>query len=269
MAQISVKSKVVFFLLITLLVIMLGVILDKTGLLSPLKDVTLKITSPFQIAFSRAGHGVSNFFGLLGSIKNLSRENQELKNRNAQLVSENTKLKEVKKENSLLRRQLGFQKENNFHLLKAEVINRNPQSAFQFITLDQGEKAGIKEGQAVTFNGALIGIVKETDYYTAKVLLITDQTSIVNAYIQESRASGIVKGQLGYSLKMELIPQNVVVKEGDTIITSGLGGLLPKGLTIGTIDSVDKANNEIFQTALIKPTVSFKDLETVFVILGH
>ncbi len=269
MAQVNLKPKTILLLFITLLVIFSGVLLDKTGLLGPVKDITVKMTSPFQIALFRAGQGISNFFDILSSINNLSRENQELKNRNAQLVSENTKLKETKKENNLLKQQLGFKQQSNFRLLQADVINRNPQSALQFLTLDQGEKTGVKPGLAVTFNGALIGIIKETDYYTSKVLLITDQTSIVNAYIQESRASGVIKGQLGYSMKMELIPQNIVVKEGDTVITSGLGGLLPKGIIIGTVDSVDKADNEIFQTAMIKPTVNFKDLESVFIILGH
>ena len=265
----KIKSKTILILLIVFLLVISGVVLDKVAFLSPIKDGIIKITSPLQLAFSSAGKSTANFFHLLGSVGSLSQENQELKNANAKLTSANIELTEVKKENFLLRQQLGFKKRTNFRLLEAEVINRNPASSLQFLTLNKGKKDGIKEGLAVTLNGALVGKVSNTNHYTSKVLLITDQTSIVNAFIQESRASGVVKGQLGYGLKMELIPQNKVVKEGDIIITSGLGGILPKGLTIGSVDKVEKAENEIFQTAIIKPTINFKDIEMVFVVLGN
>lgn len=265
----KIRSKTILILLIVFLIVIGGIVLDKVAFLSPVKDGVVKITSPLQLAFSTAGKGISNFFHIFGSVGNLNQENQELKNANAKLTSQNIELTEIKKENAILRQQLGFKKKTNFRLLEANVINRNPISALQFLTINKGEKNGVKEGSAVTLNGALVGKISQTDRYTSKVLMITDQTSIVNAFIQESRASGVVKGQLGYGLKMELIPQNKVVNEGDAIITSGLGGILPKGLTIGSVDKAEKAENEIFQTAMIKPTINFKDIEMVFVVLGQ
>lgn len=262
-------SKTILIITISILILFLGLFLGRVGALGPVKDIAIKITSPFQLALQGAGRGIAGFFNILGSINKLNQENQELKQANAELFSENVLLKELKKENALLRKQLGFKKRTNFKLLDAEVINRNPASPLQYLTLNRGEKDGVKKNLGVTLNGALVGVISDANYYTSTVLLITDQTSIINAYIQESRAGGVVKGQLGYGLKMELIPQDKVVKEGDTIITSALGGLLPKGIIIGTVDKVEKAESEIFQTATIKPTINFKEIETVFVILAQ
>ncbi len=264
----SIKSKTLLIFLAVIIIITGGIAIDKIGFLNPIKGGVNKVTSPFQLALSQSGKNVASFFHLLTSVKSISQENQSLQDANATLVSENVKLKEIERENAILRKQLKFKQQTNYRLIEADVINRDPISSIQNLTINKGKKDGIKKELAVTLNGALIGKISEVSDYTSKVLLITDQTSIVNSTIQDSRATGVIKGQLGYGLKMELIPQNTVIKEGDIVITSGLGGILPKGLIIGSIDVVEKADNEIFQTATIKPTINFKNTENVFIILG-
>jgi rod shape-determining protein MreC len=108
--------------------------------------------------------------------------------------------------------------------------------------------------------------VVEVEQYNAKVLLISDSDSMVNAITQDSRVSGIVKGTTGLGLDMEMIPINKEIKTGETVLTSGRNDNFPAGLIIGKISDVILKETDIFQKAAIQSAVNFSELESVFVI---
>jgi rod shape-determining protein MreC len=210
---------------------------------------------------------IKDFWINIKDIRKLSEINKALEKENRKLISQNSNLKELKNENEILRAQLGFIQEHpEYKLVAAEVIGRDPNNFLQFMTINKGSRDGIKKDMPVISEGYLVGKIFEVDKTNSKVLLITNPSSIVNALIQESRATGIIKGELGYSLTIESISQEAKVELGDTVITSGLGGTFPKGLIIGEIIQIEKKEAEVFKKAQVSPLVDFTSLEVVFVI---
>lgn len=210
---------------------------------------------------------LANFFTLLTSIRELAHDNEELAAQRESLLLEQVKLREIEEENKTLRAQLKLKEEGGLTGVLANVILRNPDNLVQSIMLDKGAEDGVTPKAAVIYNeGFLVGRVTEVSRHTAKVLLITDQNSVINALIAESRASGNISGKHGLGLFMDMIPQTEVVNVGDQVITSSLSGELPKGLLVGEVVSVQSSANQLFQKAQVRPYVNFSKLERVVVI---
>lgn len=250
-------------------VIFVLVVTHLLGWLRPVENFLVLIGKPVISGVTNAARSVTGSFSFLGSIGHLASENDSLKQQVEKLQAENARLSEVDKENVALRSQLKFQGKQPYNEEPSFVIGYDPTSFTEFLTIDKGTESGIKNGDPViTDSGLLVGQVQQAGWKSSQVLLTTDSNSSINAVIQDSRASGIVKGDHGLGLTMSLIPQDEVVKEGDRVVTSGLGGEFPKGLVLGEVQSVSQLPNELFQTARLKPAVAFRDIEIVFVIKG-
>ena len=246
----------------------LALILPKKYFWSPIKGFTMTIMAPAQKVVFKAGSSVYDFFSTIGKISDLAKENESLKEENDKLLEEKTALLEVEKENEILRQELNFQKKTSFKLVPGQVIAKDPTNIQNSFTIDVGKKAGIKEGMPVVSSGMLVGKISEVHYSTSKVMLITNPNNVVNAMLQKTRAYGLIKGELGYGLVMESIPQETKINISDMVITSGLGGNYPKGLIIGEVEEIVSKQGEIFQLATLKPILDFSSLEIVFVITG-
>ncbi len=238
---------------IAVAVLLCAILLHAIGVLRPVESLLGAVLKP--IAAIGGGSG------------NASRE-AELQAKVDQLTSELAKREEALRENEALRAELRFAQGNNYTLVNAVIISQDPTNYQQFLTINQGSSNGIQKGMAVVSRGLLVGRIIDTTTTTAKVYLITDYNSAVPAIDQQSRASGVVKGQRGFGLQLEMVPQTDQLKPGDTVITSGFGGDYPRGLVIGTIGEIKQKDAEVFQQAVIKPAVDFRKLETVFVITG-
>ena len=259
-----------FTFTICIIIIVTLIIFHQLGYLKSAEGIILRGLSPVEGFFYNLGKRTRGFFNFLSSVKNLDKENAELQKEINQLLAENIKLKEVKRENKFLRKQLDFVESSEYKLISAFVLARDPSGLFQFITINKGERDGVEQGMPVIISGGiLVGKVKETTRTTSKVLLITDSSSRLPGLIQESRATGIVKGKMSLGLVMEMIPQDIKVEREDIIITSDLGGEFPKGLLIGKVEEVQTAENELFQKARVKPACDFRNLEIVSVITQH
>lgn len=243
-------------------------LLGLKGWLGPVKGLADWTINPVGRWFGRAGAGVGGFTHLVSQIGSLSADNQRLAAENADLRTRLAEDAELRQQNDALRKQLSFGVATSQQLIPAEVEAYQPDNFRQFITIRRGSADGIKEGMAVTAEGALVGRITEVGQHDAKVFMVTDPTFRVNALDQEadSRAGGTVHGQIGSGLVMEKIAQSDSVKQGDTIITSGLGGELPKGIIIGQVESVNRSDNAVFQTAQIVSPLKFSRLELVFVL---
>jgi len=257
-------------LFILALTAVLALVLHEAGQLQAVEDMAQYVVGPVQRSIAGLIGGSGDLFTTFRDARELREENRRLQAENNQLVTENTHLKEFEAENATLRDLLKFTQNNpTYTLLVADVIGRDPSPYLGSIVISVGENRGLKPGMPViTAGSALVGRVIQVNPRTAKVQLLMDVSSAVNALVQSSRATGLVKGQPDGSLVIEFIPMEDKVKPGDIILTSGLGGELPRSLVIGTVTDVTKRDIDLFQSATLKPAVDLNRLQVVLVIMN-
>lgn len=243
------------------------VFFNPAGIINPAKTIFLKAAYPFQKTFYLISKTVSGTFEFLGSISNLKKENERLLRENDSLAAEIASLRGAKKENELLKEQLKLTSQSQFDLESAFVIGRNPERLGNWIIIDKGSSSGISPGMPVIVSdGILVGKIEEVYSRSSKVNLLTDSTSAVNAVDLDTGAKGIIKGEYGLGIVMDMVSQTDVLNEGDMVITSGLGSNLPKGLLVGKIQEVRATGDKLFQQALVSPRLKYSKLEVVSVI---
>jgi len=151
--------------------------------------------------------------------------------------------------------------------IAATVIGEDVTSWFRTLIINRGSSSGIREGMAVVSADGVVGQTVKVSSSTARVLLLTDHASGIAATIQRSRARGVVKGKGEMLCALEFTTREEDVKVGDTVITSGIGGVFLKGLPIGEVTMVKRGEYGIFQTVSIRPAVNLPHLEEVLVVL--
>lgn len=181
---------------------------------------------------------------------------------------ESTRLTQLELENNELRTQLHFLK-NTAHHVGATVIGRALDPIGTSIIIDRGEADGITLNRPVIVsNGYFIGKIARVDKYTSVVRLMSDYQSKTAATVDNrDKSLGVVEGGFGLTVRLNLIPQNEVIRPGDVVITSGLEPDVPRGLAIGTVEVVEKKPQEPFQQAIIKPSADLHALTVVSIIL--
>jgi rod shape-determining protein MreC len=154
--------------------------------------------------------------------------------------------------------------------LAAEVIAGNPNPGMMTLTIDRGSADGVQENMAVIAPTGIVGrVVGSPAAHAARVQLLIDQHAAAGAISERSRAGGMVVGRSdadGVPLRMELVSNLADVKVGDLIVTSGVDGIYPKGFAIGRVESVDRGTG-LYLTVTVRPTVDFRSLEEVLVVL--
>ncbi len=228
--------------------------------------VLLEITSPLQKAVMYSTDAIGSLIDSYVLLVNLKRENVALRRMVTELREENNLLREKAIANERLRNLLRFSKKIPRSMLPAQIIGIDPSSWFRTILIDKGTKHGVKRGVAVVSPEGIVGHVLQTSHHYAKVLLITDFNSSVDAIVQRSRAKGVVEGNGENLCRLKYASRTQDIQLGDNVVTSGLGGRYPKGLMIGKISKIEKKSFGLFQHAEIMLSVNFTKLEEVFVI---
>lgn len=242
-------------------------ILDTSGYLNAPKSLVQRVFGTVGGSFKKVFDLTKDTAVTIGTIKNLARENAGLNQQIDELSAENARLQSAKLENQTLRRTLGFAEQASYKMVPAEVLILDPTGFVQIIVIDKGEANGLQLGQAVIVSpGILVGRVTKTYRTTSEITLITDPTMTINAEVSDSGARGLLKGEHGISLILDLVTQNEVIKSGDRLITSGLAGDFPRGLLIGEINAIKSSSSELFQQAFVSPIVDLRNLRFVFVI---
>jgi len=257
--------------IILILLSLAGVALDQNDDLQPIEDLALSFVIPVQEKLTSVANSISDLVQATQDVRELRRRNEELQALADSLMIENVRLKEVEAENEVLRRLLKFTEANPLHSyraaeVKGRVVSRDPSNFLSYLIIDVGSQQGIERGMPVVTERGLVGRITDVGSNWAKVMLIIDPSSSVNALVQSSRATGVVEGQVGGGLVMKYIPQGATINVNDIILTSGLGGNFPSKLIIGQVTSVYQRDVEMFQEAHIRPTVDFSELEIVLVI---
>ena len=148
----------------------------------------------------------------------------------------------------------------------ARIIGNSSDAWSRAVTIDKGTAAGFSCGMAVCNSGGVIGQIVEVSATTSTVQLITDEGSGVSAMIQSTRAQGMLLGQPDGSLRLSYVSTESDVKVGDIVITSGIGGVYPKGLPLGTVSSVEKSDNDVYYTIVVRAQSTAENNEEVLVI---
>jgi rod shape-determining protein MreC len=227
----------------------------------------MEICSPFQKAATLVVKTVQETFRQYVFLINLEKENRMLKREIAELQEENHRMKEMKLTNERMRRLLQFREKNFPSMIGAEVIGQDPSSWFKSVTIDKGERDGVKKRMAVISPAGVIGQILKTAPHYATVLLVTDYNSAIDSIVQRTRAKAIVEGKGENRCQLKYLLRAEEAAVGDVVVTSGLGGNFPKGLMVGEIKKIDKKGHGVFQYAELVPSVDLTQLEEVFVIM--
>lgn len=215
---------------------------------------------------------VQGFYDSIQNYKNLYEENAYLKSKLENYVSDQILLEELERENELLSQIVeAKEKMRDKTIFHATVIARNPDQWDQVLFINKGESDGVSVDMAVMTPNGLIGKISQVSEYTAKVQLITggDRTNRISAMLQGKKLLyGIIEGDVTDegNLLLKRIPIDGTIKEGMTVITSGLGGVFPKGLNIGKVVTAYKDEHGLTQTVVVKPAVDFYQIEEVMVV---
>lgn len=232
----------------------------------PVFEVTSLILRPSTSAFHLTAAVTGAARHSARPRRSILKENAELRKEVARLRAQNAALYEAAQENVRLRAALDLRKSTDFEMVAAEVISRNQSSWFDTAAINRGRRSGIRKGWAVITSGKwLIGQILDADEFSARMVALTDSNSAVGAMVQRSRCNGMLQGQGGDYLTLSYLPKDADVKIGDTIISSGMGQVVPKGLIIGRVVKV--VHNKVLgsTTALVRPSIRFDQIEQVFV----
>jgi rod shape-determining protein MreC len=223
------------------------------------------------IVLNGIGKEITETLFILRNLTTLRAQNQDLQAQVDTLSIDNLRVQELELENERLRQLLQFKQLNPGYDFRggqviARVTGRGPSNYLQTIAIDLGSRQGIERGMPVVTERGLVGRIDKVGPDSATILLITDASSAVDVQTTRSRSVGVVQGVAGDMPVMEYISQDADVSEGDLVMTSGLGGGFPKGLVIGQVVEVQHRDYEMFQRAVVRPTVSFNRLEWVLII---
>ncbi|HHE45780.1 MAG TPA: rod shape-determining protein MreC [Candidatus Moranbacteria bacterium] len=259
-------SKVVkLFLVIS--VSLLFIFFSAKNTFFPARRIFLRMAYPFQESFYLASKKTRDVVTFLGSIAKLKKQNEKLIKENSALLFQVANLQDQKKENENLRKQLQLAPRNKYDLESTLVIGQDSYGLGSWIIINKGENAGFKKGMPVIVsNGILVGKVGEVYANSSKVILLTDSSTAVDAIDLETSAKGFLSGEYSLGLIMKMVEQTAVLNQGDKIITSGLGGIFPRGLLIGRLWQTSNTSDKLFQQAIVMPEVKYSNLEMVFVI---
>lgn len=230
--------------------------------------------APFEYGVSRAAWFGENSIGMVQQIFTNWKDLEELKRENESLKAEQNWYSEVLAENIRLRNLLKFkQGYTSYNMVGASVIERDYGGWTHTMVIDRGEDSGIKKYMPVIIPSGLVGFVSEVYMNSSRVQLLLDPRTTVGGIVQRpaSRVVSMVSGNSGNPglLSFMSLPKESDVIKGDIIVTSGYGGVYPKGLVIGTVEQVDVDSEGGTQSAEIRPAADFAHMEEVFIITDH
>ena len=262
------ENKNIFFL--TTIIIILIIVLHYFRILAPAEKAIIAVLKPVQTSLIGASEGTRNFFGQISRLNQLTQENEELKAEVERLTVENSHRQTLIEESGIVEPQIKKLQEKNYQYVLARVISKGVDPTFKTMVINQGLDRGIKPGMPVMAEEmVIIGKIIEAKANRAQVMLLNDARSSTAGQVQnEDSTLGLITGEFGLALKMEMLPKEEALEIGQTVITSGLENAIPKGLIIGRIESVKIQAGEFFQTAYLIPLSEYEKIQIVSVITG-
>ena len=222
---------------------------------SPVRYLGATVAAPFR----GIGNVVTNLTADQQTLSELRAENDELRARNVEL-------EEAAQTAERLQGLLDLQDANDLQSTAARIISGASDSWSTTVTIDKGTSSGVTAGMPVTASSGVVGQVIDSGATTSTVRMLTDENSSISAMIQSSRVQGMLTGSVTGQLNLTLIGTEQEVNVGDVVVTSGLGGVFPKGLPLGEVTSVESAPGALFLDIVVEPFSHAENYEEVLVI---
>ncbi|OPX39131.1 MAG: rod shape-determining protein MreC [Desulfobacteraceae bacterium 4484_190.2] len=234
---------------------------------NPAEQFVIEITAPFQKLIKQATKTTEELWLNYFRLVDVHHENTQLKNEIHELKMANSRYREMLATQKSLEELIQFKQTINRPVLAAQVIGLDPTGWFKSVIIDKGKWAGLRVDMPVVNAFGVVGRVVSVSSNYAKVLLIIDQNSAVDCLVQRSRERGMLKGLMSEICRLDYVAKSNDIAVGDIVVTSGLGGVFPKGLPVGRILDAKEISGELFKDIKIRTAVDFSKLEEVLVVL--
>ncbi|OHD66153.1 MAG: rod shape-determining protein MreC [Spirochaetes bacterium RBG_13_51_14] len=237
-----------------------------------MEGIVSALVMPFQKAYDGVQGGVSRLWAGFTELTEVREELMKTRSKLQKFESMTDEMSEIKRENSRLRELLGMKERVEYSSIPASVISKDPDNWFRTIIINKGSGDGIKENMPViAYQGgqkAVVGRVIEVRMSISRIAPVISPDVRIGVKLQESRFPGLLCGYSGNSnlCKMDYISRAAYVRFGDTVITSGQGGVFPPGLVVGTVIKSYALESSAYQRAIVKPVIDYNLVEDVFVI---
>jgi rod shape-determining protein MreC len=233
------------------------------------RKLVLSAIYPIQYTFNAAFSGMGDFAHNVLTLWGASEENRVLKSEVAELQARVNMTKDLASENDGLKKDLGFKLGNpyGFKLLPAMIISRSPSNWFESVLINKGSADEVSVDQAVVCSEGIVGRISEVGRFYSKVMLVTDPGSSMGVMIKRSKELGVAVGGAMSYLQIKYLQVSASLEVGEEVLTSGVGGVFPKGIPVGVISKTSARDYDIFRYVEIKPLVQFSKLDRVFVIM--
>jgi rod shape-determining protein MreC len=231
-----------------------------------LESVTFGVFAEAQRSTSKGVSGVRGFWNRYGGLRNVEKENAELKQQLEAVQVELQERRALADRASGLQELLDLRDRSKLKTTAAEIIASSASPDFRTLTIDKGTSSGLRTDMAVIAPRGVVGRIVTPSGRAAKVQLLVDRNAAAGVMVERSRAQGVVKGIGETRLQLEFVSESADVAVGDLVVTSGIEGIFPKGFTIGRVDTVEKTG-PAYKRITVMPAVDFSALEEVLVVL--
>jgi len=230
------------------------------------QSMFLEILRPIDAALARVSESARSIVNGYLELVHVREENVRLRTELARVTSDQARLAELEAENQHLSELLELRDVLGLHAVAANVIGSDATGLSHTLILSAGSSNGLRPGMAVLSNQGVVGKIIAISPHASRVLLIDDHNSALDGFDQRSRARGIVAGVVDEGLILKYVDRSQDLRSGDAIVTSGLDGIFPRGLLVGTIKTVHREGPGLFLSIGITPGVDFRSLEQVLVV---
>ncbi len=260
------KPKWVYLVFILASLVLLSLSIGRGQEWNPVERIVVEISAPFQRFFTATIIVVRDVWKGYFSLVETRQENMRLRRRIDLLELENSRYQEMLLANERLQQLLNFQQSTDEPLLPARVIGWDSSGLFKSITIDKGKSDGLTVNMPVVNAEGVVGRVVSVSPSYSQVLLITDQNSAVDGLVQRSRGRGTLRGRGSSECYFDYVIKTCDVEAGDIIVTSGMGGVFPKGLSLGKVTKIRESDYKLFKDVRVAPAVDFSKVEEVLVV---
>ena len=268
----SKKSGVLGIIITIVILILIVVFSNIEANTSFFENAATKIVMPIQNGLTYLKNKMSGNSSFFTDISNLKEENEQLKEENSKLEQSLRELENIKTENETLKEYLNLtEKYGEYETIASYIIDKDFSNYSKTLIINVGSKDGVEKDMTVIADEGLVGHVISVTDSTAKVRTITDTSNSVSCLMSTNKDSVVCKGTLDSNseLKAMYIPTDVNVVQGDSVDTSGLGGIYPKGIHVGSVKKIVSSQNETDRYAIVETAVNFSKLNTVLVVKNN
>lgn len=265
----AIVLSIISFVLITLWSYEGGISVDASGPLHSMRSALSTLITPLDYASSLLGSSAETVGTAVGDLTASEETLSQLKDHNEELAALVMQLEEYRLENERLKELLELSDAYSLESTAAHILRPSVDSLNQAIIIDKGTADGIAVGMPVMSPNGLIGQIESVSAYTAQVRLLTDPNSGVAVFLQANRSEGVLTGSVDRLLYLNYIALDVEVVPGDVVVSSGAGGVYPKGIVIGEVTSVTSSPSDVYQTIVVKPSARVKYYEEIMVLTGR